>query len=73
VTTDPAALAQADFIIIAVPTPVDSAHQPDLGPHERGVLVADPGPAVRLHHRPVEEGVRRLIEVEEDRDERARE
>jgi UDP-N-acetyl-D-galactosamine dehydrogenase len=30
-TTDPAALAQADFIIIAVPTPVDSAHQPDLG------------------------------------------
>jgi UDP-N-acetyl-D-glucosamine/UDP-N-acetyl-D-galactosamine dehydrogenase len=32
VTTDPAALAQADFIIVAVPTPVDSAHQPDLGP-----------------------------------------
>src|SRR5262245_57469025 len=31
VTTDPAALAQADFIIIAVPTPVDSAHQPDFG------------------------------------------
>jgi len=30
VTTDPAALAQADFIIVAVPTPVDSAHQPDL-------------------------------------------
>jgi UDP-N-acetyl-D-galactosamine dehydrogenase len=32
VTTDPGALAQADFIIVAVPTPVDSAHQPDLGP-----------------------------------------
>jgi UDP-N-acetyl-D-glucosamine/UDP-N-acetyl-D-galactosamine dehydrogenase len=32
VTTDPEALAQADFIIIAVPTPVDSAHQPDFGP-----------------------------------------
>ena len=31
VSTEPAALAQADFIIIAVPTPVDSAHQPDLG------------------------------------------
>ncbi|MFH0934471.1 MAG: nucleotide sugar dehydrogenase [Pseudomonadota bacterium] len=31
-TLDPAALAQADFIIIAVPTPVDSAHQPDLSP-----------------------------------------
>jgi UDP-N-acetyl-D-galactosamine dehydrogenase len=30
VTTDPAALAAADFIIVAVPTPVDSAHQPDL-------------------------------------------
>ena len=32
VTTDPAALAQADFIVIAVPTPVDDAHQPDFGP-----------------------------------------
>jgi len=32
VTTDPGALAQADFIIVAVPTPVDTAHQPDLGP-----------------------------------------
>jgi len=30
VTTDSAALAQADFVIVAVPTPVDSAHQPDL-------------------------------------------
>ena len=26
------ALAEADFIIVAVPTPVDSAHQPDFGP-----------------------------------------
>jgi len=26
VTTDPGALTQADFIIVAVPTPVDSAH-----------------------------------------------
>jgi UDP-N-acetyl-D-glucosamine/UDP-N-acetyl-D-galactosamine dehydrogenase len=32
VTTDPAALAQADFIVVAVPTPVDSAHNPDFGP-----------------------------------------
>src|SRR5262245_11564308 len=32
VTTDPAALGQADFVIVAVPTPIDSAHQPDLGP-----------------------------------------
>jgi len=32
VTIDPGVLAQADFIIVAVPTPVDSAHQPDLGP-----------------------------------------
>jgi UDP-N-acetyl-D-galactosamine dehydrogenase len=32
VTTDAAALAQADFIVVAVPTPVDDAHQPDLRP-----------------------------------------
>jgi UDP-N-acetyl-D-glucosamine/UDP-N-acetyl-D-galactosamine dehydrogenase len=32
VTGDPEALAYADFIIIAVPTPVDAAHQPDFGP-----------------------------------------
>jgi hypothetical protein len=27
-----AALAEADFVIVAVPTPVDQAHQPDFGP-----------------------------------------
>src|SRR5262249_306032 len=32
VTSEPAALARADFIIVAVPTPVDGAHQPDLSP-----------------------------------------
>ena len=32
VTTDPKQLAQADYIIVAVPTPVDLAHQPDFGP-----------------------------------------
>jgi UDP-N-acetyl-D-galactosamine dehydrogenase len=32
VTTDPAALAQADFILIGVPTPVDIAHVPDFAP-----------------------------------------
>jgi UDP-N-acetyl-D-galactosamine dehydrogenase len=31
-TTDSAHLAQADFHIIAVPTPIDDAHQPDLLP-----------------------------------------
>ncbi len=31
-TSDPSHLARADFIIIAVPTPVDIAHQPDLSP-----------------------------------------
>lgn len=31
-TTDPALLANADFIIVAVPTPVDAAHQPDFQP-----------------------------------------
>jgi UDP-N-acetyl-D-galactosamine dehydrogenase len=32
VGNDPAALAEADFIIVAVPTPVDVAHQPDFSP-----------------------------------------
>jgi len=32
VTTDPAELALADHIVVAVPTPVDRAHQPDFGP-----------------------------------------
>ncbi len=31
-TTDAAALGECDFIIVAVPTPVDEAHQPDFGP-----------------------------------------
>jgi UDP-N-acetyl-D-galactosamine dehydrogenase len=32
VTTDPSQLARANFIVVAVPTPVDDAHQPDFGP-----------------------------------------
>jgi UDP-N-acetyl-D-galactosamine dehydrogenase len=31
-TTDPALLAQADYLIVAVPTPVNEAHQPDFEP-----------------------------------------
>lgn len=31
-TTDPSELAKADFIVVAVPTPVDNAHVPDFGP-----------------------------------------
>ncbi len=31
-STDPAVIGQADFIIVAVPTPVDEAHQPDFTP-----------------------------------------
>ena len=31
-TSDPAALAEADFILVAVPTPVDDAHIPDFAP-----------------------------------------
>ena len=31
-TTDPAALKEADFIVVAVPTPVDDAHVPDFSP-----------------------------------------
>lgn len=29
-TSDPSAIKQADFVIIAVPTPIDTAHNPDL-------------------------------------------
>jgi UDP-N-acetyl-D-galactosamine dehydrogenase len=32
VTTDARDLAEADFIVVAVPTPVDQAHRPDFGP-----------------------------------------
>jgi len=32
VGTDPAVIAEADFIIVAVPTPVDAAHIPDFSP-----------------------------------------
>jgi len=32
VTTDPSQLSVADYIIVAVPTPVDLAHQPDFSP-----------------------------------------
>jgi UDP-N-acetyl-D-galactosamine dehydrogenase len=31
-TTNPEALREADFIVVAVPTPVDDAHQPDFSP-----------------------------------------
>ena len=31
-TTDPARLREADFVVVAVPTPVDTAHNPDLQP-----------------------------------------
>ena len=31
-TTDAARLREADFVIVAVPTPIDDAHQPDFGP-----------------------------------------
>jgi UDP-N-acetyl-D-galactosamine dehydrogenase len=32
VTNDPAELSHADYIVVAVPTPVDAAHQPDFRP-----------------------------------------
>ncbi|MBU4297838.1 MAG: nucleotide sugar dehydrogenase [Desulfobulbaceae bacterium] len=31
-TSNPAAIAKADFIVVAVPTPIDNARQPDLSP-----------------------------------------
>src|SRR5437773_9546079 len=34
VTLDPVTLEQADFVIVAVPTPINAARQPDLGPLE---------------------------------------
>ncbi len=34
-TTSPEDLGQADYIVVAVPTPVNNAHQPDLTPVER--------------------------------------
>src|SRR5438093_7316162 len=32
VTDDPMQLARADLLVVAVPQPVDDAHQPDFGP-----------------------------------------
>src|SRR5262245_28380426 len=32
VSTEPQALREADFVVVAVPTPIDDAHQPDFGP-----------------------------------------
>jgi UDP-N-acetyl-D-galactosamine dehydrogenase len=34
VSEDPSVLEQADYVIVAVPTPVNAAHQPDLSPLE---------------------------------------
>ncbi len=31
-TTEAAKLREADFVVVAVPTPIDEAHQPDFGP-----------------------------------------
>ncbi|MBX9965064.1 MAG: nucleotide sugar dehydrogenase [Burkholderiales bacterium] len=33
-TSDPSLIATADFVVVAVPTPVDVAHQPDFSPLE---------------------------------------
>jgi hypothetical protein len=55
-TTDPRRLASADFLIVAVPTPVDAAHQPDFGPliapclgkiHARCYLAREPSAVQR--------------------------
>ena len=32
VTTDPGLIGEADYIIVAVPTPIDEARRPDFGP-----------------------------------------
>jgi UDP-N-acetyl-D-glucosamine/UDP-N-acetyl-D-galactosamine dehydrogenase len=35
VTTNPAKLAECSFLVVAVPTPINGAHAPDLGPVQR--------------------------------------
>ena len=42
-STDPACLREADFIVVAVPTPVDDAHQPDFTPLDQ--VLRERGPA----------------------------
>ena len=39
-TTDPAAMRDATFFVVAVPTPIDANHRPDLGP-----IMARPRPS----------------------------
>ncbi len=39
-TSDPLTLSRADFIIVAVPTPIDHARRPDLGPVESASVTA---------------------------------
>jgi UDP-N-acetyl-D-galactosamine dehydrogenase len=41
-TTDPAALAAASFIIVTVPTPITADHRPDLGPLESACRTIGP-------------------------------
>ncbi len=41
-TSDPGELAKADFFIIAVPTPVDDAHQPDFSPLDSACKIIAP-------------------------------
>jgi len=36
-TTNAGHISQADFVVVAVPTPVDNAHQPDLTPVMKAV------------------------------------
>ncbi|MFO7886176.1 MAG: hypothetical protein R6U68_15270 [Desulfobacteraceae bacterium] len=39
-TSDPLTLSRADFIIVAVPTPIDHARRPNLGPVESASVTA---------------------------------
>ena len=60
VGTDPAALREADFVIIAVPTPVHDAHQPDLQPIGQFLPCRWPEPQAGRHRRV---RIRRFIRV----------
>ena len=56
-TTDATRLSEADFLMVAVPTPVDEAHQPDFGPLHAGFQqqVRRKLPGIQLHFQPTAE------------------
>jgi UDP-N-acetyl-D-galactosamine dehydrogenase len=71
-STDPKIIGEADFIIVAVPTPVDEAHQPDftplvkssesVGKHmKKGAIVVYESTVSRRHRRSVHPHPREVL------------